>query len=390
MKFSDNLYYIVPNKLKESILEKLSLMDKIYDIHFDTLEEFQEKYICKIKKDALLYLLELGDSLDIINSYLKVLPSININKEYSSKKLKFLKERKQLLIDNNLFIDINDYTYLEDKEIIVMGYPFIDDYLLNVLEKLNARVVIGKENCNIKEVYEYKTKKEEIVALALRIRELNEKNIHYSNIYIAGVDDDSKFLMKDIFKDFDIPYQEESVSFLATITGKKYLDSKDLNIIKDTDLLKRIVRIEEELSYFEDSKYYDLLLENELKKVIVPCKREIDSVNFLEEVFEVPYLLSDDDYLFLISLVQNKYPKIYKDDDYLSDKQKNNLGLITSMEKNKNSKFAFLYSLSTIKNFTCSYALSTLQDEWLASSVFSEYKVVTKYDDTYLAKYSDI
>ena len=136
MKFSDNLYYIVPNKLKESILEKLSLMDKIYDIHFDTLEEFQEKYICKIKKEALVYLLELGDSLDVINSYLKVLPSIDINKEYSSKKLKFLKERKKLLIDNNLFIDINDYTYLEDKKIIVMGYPFIDDYLLNIFEKL--------------------------------------------------------------------------------------------------------------------------------------------------------------------------------------------------------------------------------------------------------------
>lgn len=203
MKFSDNLYYIVSNKLKESILEKISLIDNIYDIHFDTLDEFMEKYICKIKKEAIVYLLELGDSLDIINSYLKILPSIDINKEYSSKKLNFLKERKQLLIDNNLFIDINNYTYLTDKEIIVMGYPFLDDYLLNVFEKLNARVIIGEEKCNIKEVYEYKTKKEEITALALRIRDLNKNNIPYSNIYIAGVDDDSKFLLEDIFKDFE-------------------------------------------------------------------------------------------------------------------------------------------------------------------------------------------
>lgn len=389
MKFSDNLYYIVPNKLKESILEKISLIDNIYDIHFDTLDEFMEKYICKIKKEAIVYLLELGDSLDIINSYLKLLPSIDINKEYNSKKLNFLKERKQLLIDNNLFIDINDYTYLTDKEIIVMGYPFLDNYLLDIFKKLNARVIIGEEKCNIKEVYEYKTKKEEITALALRIRDLNKNNIPYSNIYIAGVDDDSKFLIEDIFKDFDIPYQEESISFLTTITGKKYLNSKDNTIIKDVDLLKRIIKIEEDLSCFEDSKYYDLLLENELEKVKVPCKKEIDSVKFLEEVFEVPYLLSDDDCLFLISLVQNKYPKIYKDDDYLSDKQKKSLGLITSMEKNKNSKYAFLYSLSTVKNFTCSYALSTLQDEWLASSIFSEYNVVTKYDDTYQDKYSD-
>ena len=29
MKFNDNLYYIVPNKLKESILEKISLIDII-------------------------------------------------------------------------------------------------------------------------------------------------------------------------------------------------------------------------------------------------------------------------------------------------------------------------------------------------------------------------
>ena len=227
MKFRDNLYYIVPNKLKESILEKISLMDNIYDIHFDTLDEFMEKYICKIKKEAVVYLLELGDSLDIINSYLKLLPSIDINKEYNSKKLNFLKERKQLLIDNNLFININNYTYLTDKEIIVMGYPFLDDYLQDIFKRLNARVIIGEEKCNIKEVYEYKTKKEEITALALRIRDLNKNNIPYSNIYIAGVDDDSKFLLEDIFKDFDIPYQEESISFLTTITGKKYLNSKD-------------------------------------------------------------------------------------------------------------------------------------------------------------------
>ena len=57
MKFSDNLYYIVPNNLKEVMLKKLSLEDKIYDIHFDTMENFIEKYICKIDKKAVENLL---------------------------------------------------------------------------------------------------------------------------------------------------------------------------------------------------------------------------------------------------------------------------------------------------------------------------------------------
>ena len=90
MKFSDNLYYIVPNNLKEVMLKKLSLEDKIYDIHFDTMENFIEKYICKIDKKAVEFLLEEGDRLDIINSYLKVLPSIDVNKEYDSLKLRLL------------------------------------------------------------------------------------------------------------------------------------------------------------------------------------------------------------------------------------------------------------------------------------------------------------
>ena len=47
------------------------------------------------------------------------------------------------------------------------------------------------------------SKKEEIVALARRIRSLNEKGISYSKIFIAGKDDDSKFLINDIFKDFE-------------------------------------------------------------------------------------------------------------------------------------------------------------------------------------------
>ena len=350
MKFSDNLYYIVPNNLKEVMLKKLSLEDKIYDIHFDTMENFIEKYICKIDKKAVEFLLEKGDSLDIINSYLKVLPSIDVNKEYDSLKLNFLKERKKLLISNDLLIDINDLTYLKDKEVIVMGYPFIDKYLEEVLTKINATIVIGIDKCPIKEIYEYKSKKEEIVALARRIRSLNEKGISYSKIFIAGKDDDSKFLINDIFKDFDIPYNDDGVSFLATIIGRKYLETKDLSLIKDNDLLKKIIKVLEEMLVFKDSKYYDLLLEDKLSKIKLPNKKEIDAVTFLEDVFEVPYLLSDDDYLFVISLVQNKYPKIYKDDDYLSDKQKNSLKLINSMEKNKNSKLAFLYSLGTIKN----------------------------------------
>ena len=222
MKFSDNLYYIVPNNLKEVMLKKLSLEDKIYDIHFDTIENFIEKYICKIDKKAVEFLLEKGDSLDIINSYLKVLPSIDVNKEYDSLKLNFLKERKKLLISNDLLIDINDLTYLKDKEVIVMGYPFINKYLEEILTKINATIMIGIDKCPIKEIYEYKSKKEEIVALARRIRSLNEKGISYSKIFIAGKDDDSKFLINDIFKDFDIPYNDDGVSFLATIIGRKY------------------------------------------------------------------------------------------------------------------------------------------------------------------------
>ena len=127
MKFSDNLYYIVPNNLKEVMLKKLSLEDKIYDIHFDTMENFIEKYICKIDKKAVEFLLEKGDSLDIINSYLKVLPSIDVNKEYDSLKLNFLKERKKLLISNDLLIDINDLTYLKDKEVIGKAIVYVDN-----------------------------------------------------------------------------------------------------------------------------------------------------------------------------------------------------------------------------------------------------------------------
>ena len=48
MKFRDNLYYIVPNKSKESILEKISLIDNIYDIHFDTLENLCNIFNCEI------------------------------------------------------------------------------------------------------------------------------------------------------------------------------------------------------------------------------------------------------------------------------------------------------------------------------------------------------
>ena len=69
-QFQDNDYYIVPNILKEKILQAQEKEPNLYQIHFDTKESFFEKYLFKIKEEAILFLLEENETMDTIAAIL--------------------------------------------------------------------------------------------------------------------------------------------------------------------------------------------------------------------------------------------------------------------------------------------------------------------------------
>ena len=213
----------------------------------------------------------------------------------------------------------------------------------------------------MKNVFRYSSLKDEVIGLAIKIRELNLQGISYNKIFLAGVDTNYDYTLKKIFKMFDIPlnYQEEIVG-TSILSIKEYLKTKDIEIIKNQELKMQVIKMEEALEYAEDSDYYDLLLREKLAKVSLKEERRVEAVNILNEALEIPYLVADDEYLFVLGFNQNKIPAIYKDEDYLSDNLKKLCGLNTSIEKNKLSKESVVKNLGTVKNIFLSYKLTTL------------------------------
>ncbi len=392
LELVDNAIYIVPNSLKMKILDYLSLDSKIYNISFISLNEFEKHYFFDIKEEAIIYLLDkTNENLDILRQMLSNLYKIDVDKDYKESKLKRLRElyidleEKKYLIFDKGFKD-----YLKTKKIYILGYTMLDDYQKKMLTDINAVFLKINSKLNISKVYKYHSLKDELIATAHMIRKLNSEGINYNKIYLAGIDDNYNYLLRVIFNMFDIPYNSKEKNYLTSlITVKEYLKNKDINCIKNIDLKAKINKIEEDLFYANNSKYYDLLLTEALEKTSIDKKELKDAVNILNESLEIPYLISDDEYLFVLGFNQNYLPKIYKDEDYLSDNLKLKCNLITSSFKNKLSKENLLQVLGTVKNLTISYKLTSLTSEYAKSSLLNELDLEEIEEINYNYNYSN-
>lgn len=374
-KFTDNSIYIVPNSLKIKLLDLLSKDSKIYNITLISLEELEKHYFFDIKEDSLLYLLDkTNENIDVLKLMLKNIYKIDITKEYKESKLNNLKKLYFDLKDNNYLIFDKGYVdYLLTKNIYILGYNMLEPYQKNMLDSINTNYLDITSNLSIDIVYKYHSMKDEIISTALKIRELNSKGISYNKIFLAGVDNSYNYLLKTIFKMFDIPiYLKSTNKITSLISVKDYLKDKDINHIKDINIKSKIMKIESDLSYAKNSKYYDILLKDRLENTSLDNIELVESVKVLNEAIEVPYLVSDDEYLFILGFNQNHLPKIYKDEDYLSDNLKKICNLNTSTIKNKLSKDSLVKVLGTIKNLTISYKLTSLTGEYAKSSLLNE------------------
>ena len=377
-KFTDNSIYIVPNSLKLKLLDLLSKDRNIYNITFISLEELEKHYFFDIKEEALLYLLDkTNENIDVLKLMLKNLYKIDITKEYRETKLNNLKNLYFDLKDNNYLIFDKGYSdYLLTKNIFILGYGMLEPYQKDMLDSINTNYIDITSSISIDTVYKYHSMKDEIISTALKIRELNTKGISYNKIFLAGVDNSYNFLLKTIFSMFDIPlYLKSTNKITSIISVKEYLKDKDINHINDNSLKAKITKINDDLTYAKDSKYYDILLKEKLENTTLDNNELIESVKVLNESLEIPYLVSDDEYLFVLGFNQNYLPKIYKDEEYLSDNLKRTCNLNTSTIKNKLSKDNLIKVLGTIENLTISYKLTSLTGEYAKSSLLNEFNL---------------
>lgn len=366
LNMNEDTILITPNKTKKYILKKYS--DSLVPIKFISLEEFRKSYFFSYNNKALDYLISkyhynLSTAKTIINN----LYFIDVEKNYNDFKLISLQNIKKDLVENN-YLEFNFLfkNYIKNKNILIYNYFLLEPYEEEIF-KNNKIINLKPKDINIP-VYHCSSLEEEIIFVIENILSLIDKGVALNKIIISNVDSEYSFLMYKLFSYYNIPLNINlDENLYGTNIVKKYLETKKLPGFINP-IVKKLVDVINSLKDVEDSPNYQEFLVDALKNTKLSSIRYDNAINV---VSDIP-IVDDDNYLFIVSLNQDVLPKIYKDEDYLSDKLKLTVGLMPSYIKNKKEKERVISIISNTKNCILSYKDKSSFNEYLKSSLIDE------------------
>lgn len=349
-----------------------------------TINDFYKQYYFDYNEETIYYIMnKYNVKYEIAKIYLENLYFLKI-KEYNSSKLQFLTNLKEDLISNNL-ITINNLfiNYLKNKNITFLNLPYSkeNNNLFNQLS-LNSKVNIKNED-NKKYnhiIYDLNDIEDEVVFVANQICDLLKKGILINNIYLTNLNNDYRKIIKRIFPMFNIPFtlsNEESIYGTKIVTDFISLYNSDLSKtmeqLKDSidsqeaeEIYNLIVNIINKYYFITDKNKAFEMIKYNLKKTKIPSKDTISSVH---EVVLTDTTFKEDDYVFVLSFNQGIIPIIYKDEEYLSDLEKQELNISLTVDKNNLEKEKIVKHLSAIKNAIITYKHQANGEEFLLSSI---------------------
>lgn len=350
---------IITNNKKE-ILKTLNSNKMLISLRLMTLQEFKDKYFGTYKKQALYYLIK------------KYHYKYEVAKMYLDN-FYYIKDLKQELEQNNL-IEIEPL-FKESIKRVVIDNIKIDSYILDELKKYDYIFLEEQQNKYDHKVYEFENIEEEINNVALDIIELL-KSVNINKIKIVNVGNEYIIPLKRIFSFYHIPInlkQEKSIFGLKNTQEfveilKETLDyNKALSVIKDIELYNTILSICNDYQFKEIDETIIYCIEEEIKRKTIISKKIKDAI----QIVDIQDICNDD-YYFILGFNQGILPKNYKDEDYLNDKTKANLGIMTSLEKNINEKEIVKQKITNYPNIHLSYKLKSSFEEFYKSSLIDD------------------
>ena len=377
----ENTIIICNNSYKKYILKMMSKNHIFLNVKFYSKKEFFKEYLFNYNEKTLVFLTQKYNlKIDIAKMYLDNLFYIDVNKKYNSPKLQYLVNLKKELDDNNLL----EYNYdfrkiLKDYTILVIGYPYLENYELNILKKLNSKIINNNLDYKINKVYEFETIEEEINFVCKKICELLNNDIDINKIKLMGVNDEYYNDLIRIFSFYNIPIDIPTNNNLYNnIITKQFLEHFDdgLDVAIDnikqlnSDIVNKIINICNKYSFIDDKNSIKELLISDFKNT------KIDNFN-LKNYIEIIDLESpiDDEYIFLMNFNTGNIPKAVKDENYITDNIKNEINELSVVEINKLNKEYIINKIKSIKHLNISYKLKSGKGEYYPTSLINELKL---------------
>ena len=373
----DKTIIICNNDYKMNILKMMSINHLFLNVKFYTKKDFLNNYLFNYDERALYYLVyKYNLKVQIARMYLDNLIYLQ-NDSYNSSKLQFLYGIKKELEDNGLLIYNNLFKKsISDYNIIVIGYSYLEPFELEIFNNLNFKYIKDESKYEIKEIYEFNTMEEEIDFVCKSICKLINKGISINKIKIVGIEKDYYNDLERIskFYNLEIKIPSNNTLYSHTIT-KKFLENVKGNLKEgivaiqneNEEIVNKIINICNKYMFDGDIKTILKLIINDLKKI------EIDNYEYQNyiEIKNIDSLFTDE-YVFFMNFNNGSNPISIKDEEYITDNIKEEVGLNKTYIINKLNKEYLINKLKSIKNLIISYKLADNNGLCYPSSIIKE------------------
>lgn len=367
---------ITPYEEKMRILEDRKIA--FLNIKFLTIEEFIEKMAFSYSEEAFVYLIQKYDfSCEVAETMLKNMIYIdevfNFHDMYSYKKELI---EKNLLKQNHSFLK-----YIQGKTVFVYGYENINKYQEKILKKVGATFLKQGQKKYIPSIYEFSSIEEEVDFVANKIVDLLFQGIPMEKIKIGPIFSEYEMVLPRIFSWYNLPLKRKRGNLYGTSPALFFLENISLGVesaLKKIEenfnlqenrlesIYSQILEIANRYAFCEDLSTIKKIFTYEFKKT--PLK-DLNKHIVIESISLDKQTIEEDEYVFVFGCNRGNIPSIEKDDDYLSDRMKEKIGLDTSIQKNKRQKEFFRKKIHSIKNIVVTYKKKTAFLEYVQSPI---------------------
>ena len=358
---------LIPNSISENIIEKVRKTYYNYNIKFMSLDEFIKKYTFSYDNETIYHIMKKYNI-----KYSSALVYLNnlyyISDKLDNEKMNKLKEIKEYLDDNNLLIyDKYFRKYVKDKEIYIYGYDYINKYYSSVLNGLNYKVIdVDTRKYEIDKIYYSDDITDEVIFVASKICELIKNGIDTSNIKLV-CSSEYNFIIDRIFKLYGINVNRK-ISIYSVYEVKRILDNLNdidniIDSIKNIDIRNKIINVINNYSFIANKEDVRELIIHDLKNTYLDSYEEGINVISLDDYID------DNDYVFLLGFNKENIPRLYKNNDYFTDKEKEILGFDTSIYLNSRKRESTIKRIHSIKNLFISYKLFDAINNYIKSDL---------------------
>ncbi len=390
---------VTPHAMKEKILKAISQEQIFCQVKFMDLEEFLGHFYFSYDLAACSYLMEhYHYKLDVCKVYLENMRYLT-KKEYQAPKLSKLNALKEELLSQGLLQkDVYFSYYLKQVEVLIYGYSECDKWIHETLEEVRKITLVCVIEEEIKEhslpVYAWKTLEEEVDFVAVSILELVKQGVQLSQVKLLGVSDDYTDVLRRIFNFYHLPLAPVAPTLYSTPYGKKFLALWD----ETEDFRESYNQITE--LYKEEVSFHEALLPILEKLNTLDCSKTTKTALLLDQMKSVKvqgatpeeliqclsiddYLPQPNDYVFVLGVNQNEFPKLYKDEDYITDALKGEVCLSTTEEKNKLCREFVIKQLYAMEHVVLTYKKQSPYQIYLPSSILDELQIERIENGTY-------